>query len=63
MSAKRKGHSYRMALITHIKDWRLTIDKGKFAGIIFTDTSKAFYSFYPLLMVKKLQAYTFSDES
>ena len=52
-----------MALITHIKDWRLAIDKGKFAGIIFTDTSKAFYSFYPLLMVKKLQAYTFSDES
>ena len=29
MSAKRKGHSYRMALITHIKDWRLAIDKGK----------------------------------
>ena len=32
-------------------------------GVISTDTSKAFDSLRPSLMVKKVQAYNFSDES
>ena len=35
----------------------------KFVGVISTDTSKAFDSLRPSLMVKKVQAYNFSDES
>ena len=51
-----------MALIKLIEDWRLAIDKGKFVGVISTDTSKTFDYLLLSLMVKKLQAYNFSDK-
>ena len=51
-----------MALIKLIEDWRLATDKGKFVGVISTDTSKAFDYLLLSLMVKKLQAYNFSDK-
>ena len=63
MSAYRKGHSCQMALIKLIEDWRLAIDKGKLVGVISTLTRKTFDSLLPSLMVKKLQAYSFSDKS
>ena len=47
MSAYRKGHSCQTALIKIVEDWRLAIDKGKFVGVISTDTSKAFDSGAP----------------
>ena len=43
-----------MALIKLVEDWRLAIENGKFVGVISTDTSKAFDSLLPSLMVKKL---------
>ena len=46
-----------------IEDWRLAIDKGKFVGVIPTETGKAFEFLLLLHMVRKLQAYNFSDES
>ena len=52
-----------MVLIKLIEDWRLAIDKGELVGVISTLTSKTFDSLLPSLMVKKLQAYSFSDES
>ena len=62
MSPQGKGHSYQTALIKLIEDWRLPIDKEKFVGVISTDTSKAFDYLLLSLMVKKLQAYNFSDK-
>ena len=55
-------HSNQTALIKLIEDWRLAIDKEKFVGVICTDTSKAFDYLLLSLMVKKLQAYNFSDK-
>ena len=55
-------HGYQTALIKLIEDWRLAIDKEKFVGVISTDTSKAFDYLLLSLMVKKLQAYNFSDK-
>ena len=63
MSTYRKGQSCQTALIKFVEDWRLAIDKGKFVGVTSTDTSKAFDSLLPSLMIKKLQACNFSDES
>ena len=63
MLTYRKGQSCQTALIKFIEDWRLANDMGKFVGVTSTDTSKAFGSLLPSLMIKKLQACNFSDES
>lgn len=63
MSAYRKDPHCQRTSTKLIEDWRLAIDKGKFVGVIPTDTGKAFEFLLLLHMVRKLQAYNFSDES
>ena len=63
MSAYRKDHHCQRTSTKLIEDWRLAIDKGKFVGVIPTDTGKAFEFLLLLHMVRKLQVYNFSDES
>jgi len=63
MSAYRKSHSCETELLKLIQDWKSALDHGQIVGIISTDTSKAFDSLLPALMIRKLKAYYFSEDS
>ena len=45
------------------EDWKLAVDSKQFIGILSTDMSKALDSLHPSLMINKLKAYGFSEES
>ena len=63
MSAYRKSYSCETALLKLVEDWKFSLDNGQTVGIISTDTSKAFDSLLPALMIRKLKAYNFSKQS
>ena len=63
MSAYRKGHSCETALLKLVEDWKLAVDNGETVGIVSTDTSKAFDSLLPALLLNKLKAYNFSEKA
>lgn len=63
ISAYRKKHSCETTLLRLTEDWKLAVDSKQFIGILSTDTSKAFDSLHPSLMINKLKAYGFSEES
>ena len=50
-------------MIRITEDWKLAVDSKQFIGILSTDMSKAFDSLHPSLMINKLKAYGFSEES
>lgn len=56
-------HSCETTLLRLAEDWKLAMDSEQFIGILSTDMSKAFDSLYPSLMINKLKAYDFSEES
>ena len=41
-----------------LEDWKSALDNGEIVGIISTDTSKAFDSLLPALMIRKLKIIT-----
>ena len=59
----RKRYSCETALLKLIEDWKSAIDDDKIVGVISTDTSKAFDSLVPALMISKLKAYNFSEDA
>ena len=63
ISAYRKKHSCETTLLRLTEDWKLAVDSEQFIGILSTDMSKAFDSLHPSLMINKLKAYGFSEES
>ncbi|XP_048578931.1 uncharacterized protein LOC125560702 [Nematostella vectensis] len=63
LSAYRKKHSCETTLLKLTEDWKLAVDSKQFIGILSTDMSKAFDSLHPALMVNKLKAYGFSEQS
>ena len=63
MSAYRKSYSCETALLKLVEDWKLSLDNGQTERIILTDTSKAFDSLLPGLMIRKLKAFKFSKQS
>ena len=63
MSAYRKRHSCETTLLKLVEDWKSAVDSGEIAGVISTDTSKAFDSLLPSLMMRKLKAYNFSEDA
>ena len=63
ISAYRKKHSCETTLLRLTEDWKLAVDSKQFIGILSTATSKAFDSLHPSLMISKLKAYGFSEES
>ena len=63
ISAYRKKHSCETTLLRLTEDWKLAADSEQFIGILSTDMSKAFDSLHPSLMINKLKAYGFSEES
>ena len=59
----RKGHSTEQCLVIMLEEWEKALDKKDSAGAILTDLSKAFDSLNHGLLIAKLSAYGFDDES
>ena len=63
LTAYRKRHSCETTLLKLTEEWKLALDLNKYAGVLSTDMSKAFDSLHPALMINKLKAYGFSENS
>ena len=61
LTAYRKTHSCKTALINLIEHWRLAVDNKQIVGTLTTDMSKAFDSMHPALLLSKLRAYGFQE--
>ena len=59
----RKGYSTQDCLLSMIEKWRKSLDKREKAAAILTDLSKAFDSLNHSLLIAKLKAYGFDDNS
>ena len=59
----RKGYSTQDCLLSVIEKWRKSLDKREKVAAILTDLSKAFDSLNHSLLVAKLKAYGFDDNS
>ena len=59
----REGHSTEQCLVIMLEEWKKALDKKDSAGAILTDLSKAFDSLNHGLLIAKLSAYGFDDES
>ena len=58
MSAYEKDTAVKL-----VEDWRSAVDNGKILGVVSTDTSKAFDSLLPVLLISKLKAYNVSEHA
>ena len=58
----RKGFNTQTSLLSALEKWKSTLDKNGFAGVLM-DLSKAFDTINHELLIAKLNAYGFSDQS
>ena len=63
MAAFRKQHSCETTLIRLTEDWKSAADRKECVTVLSTDMSKAFDSLHSALMIQKLKAYGFWDET
>ena len=63
LTAYRKNHSCETSLIGLVERWKQAVDNKNIVGVLSTDMSKAFDSLYPPLLINKLKAYGFSNNS
>ena len=63
LTAYRKGQSCKTSLIGLVERWKQAVDNRNVVGVLSTDMSKAFDSLYPPLLINKLRAYGFSNDS
>ena len=63
MSAYRTNFSCETTLLKLVEDWNCALDNKAIVGVLSTDTSKAFDSLLPPLMISKLKAFNFSDQA
>ena len=63
ITAYRKNHSCDTTLLRLVEERKKELDCGKVIAVLSTDMSKAFDSLYSPLLVKKLEAYNFSDKA
>ena len=63
LSVYRKNYSSQNILISLKEEWRKTLDNNFVVGAVLTDLSKAFDCIPHDLIIAKLSAYNFSDET
>ena len=63
MTAYRKKNSCETTLLRHVEDWKKAIDSKDQVLALSMDMTKAFDSLCPASIVKKLEAYGFSNEA
>ena len=59
----RKGFSTQQALLSLLERWKNVLDKKGYDGAVLMDLSKAFDKLNHDLLMAKLHAYGFSEES
>ena len=59
----RKGFSTRQVLISLLEKWKIVLDRKGYSGAILMDLSKALGTLNDDLLIAKLHAYGFSEES
>ena len=59
----RKGFSTQQALLSLLERWKNVLDKKGYGGAVVMDLSKAFGMLNHDLLIAKLHAYGFSEES
>ena len=63
LTAYRKGQSCETSLIGLVERWKRAVNNRNVVGVLSTDMSNAFDSLYPPLLINKLKAYGFSNNS
>ena len=63
LSAYRKNYNSQNSLISLTEEWRKDLNNNLIAGAVLTDLSKAFDCIPHYLLIAKLSAYNFSDET
>ena len=63
ITAYRKSHSCETTLVSLVEQWKLARDGHQCVAILSTDMSKAFDSLHPRLMLNKLRAYGFEENT
>ena len=56
-------HSCETTLLSMLEEWKLAIDRRELVCILSTDMGKAFDSLCPSLILKKLEAYGFTEQA
>ena len=59
----RKNHGTQHSLVPMIEKWKNALDKGEYICALFMDLSKAFDTIDHNLMLAKLEAYGFNENS
>ena len=63
LSAYRRNYSTQHVLLRLIENWRHCLDKNKVVGAVLTDLSKAFDCLLHELLIAKLEAYSFNENT
>ena len=63
ITAYRKSHSCETTLVSLVEQWKLARDGHQCVAVLSTDMSKAFDSLHPRLMLNKLRAYGFEENT
>ena len=63
LTAYRNDQNCETSLIGLVERWKQAVDNRNVVGVLSTDMSKAFDLLYPPLLINKLRAYGFSNNS